>query len=193
MPAPLKSRLYGRQWQLMSGEQRWLGLAGRRRARVHRCSLFPILLQLWDCGMKRGAPFVFLPITLVVAFGFELLNFTNFCYRDMRYYDPGELVDIAIKLNLARFDPNGERNKPYESIETFRVENPNCCKLLYSDEMMGVSPMARLFGTNEVVARVYYKMSDTADEYQYYDSLVKMNSCGDVLRRMGTPEQYGPA
>jgi hypothetical protein len=129
---------------------------------------------------------------LVLFCLFEFLNFNNFCYRDMRKYNENELIDIAIKLNLARFDPQGERNKPYSTIAEFISQNPKCCNVHYSDQAMDVTPIARVLGIREVVVSVYYKMSDIAEKYKYYDSSVKMNSCGEILRTMGTPERIGP-
>jgi hypothetical protein len=133
-------------------------------------------------------------LAIVVVLGaFELLNLTNFCYRDTRFLGENELISAAIKLNIARFDSQGERKKAYTSVSDFMSQNPNCCKLYYNNDLMYVTFLGRLIGIREVVVNVYYKMSDTADIYKFYDSFVKMNSCGDVLDAKGIPEQSGPA
>jgi hypothetical protein len=130
---------------------------------------------------------------IVVVLGvFELLNLTNFCYRDTRFHDENELISAAVKLNIAGFNPQGERNKAYTSVSDFMPQNPGCCKLYYNNDLMYVTFLARLIGIREVVVNVYYKMSDTADIYKFYDSFVRMNSCGDVLGSMGMPERSGP-
>jgi hypothetical protein len=128
----------------------------------------------------------------VVLGVFELLSLTNFCYRDTRFYDENELISAAIKLNIAMFSSQGERNKAYTSVSDFMSQNPNCCKLYYNNDLMYVTFLGRFIGIRQVVVNVYYKMSDAADIYKFYDSFVRMNSCGDVLGTMGIPEQSGP-
>jgi hypothetical protein len=128
---------------------------------------------------------------IVVLTVFEFLNLTNFCYRDTRYHDENELISAAIKLNIAMFNSQGERNKAYTSVSDFMSQNPNCCKLYYNNDLMYVTFLARLIGIREVVVNVHYKMSDTADIYKFYDSFVRMNSCGDVLNTKGIPERSG--
>jgi hypothetical protein len=133
-------------------------------------------------------------LAVIVVLGMlEFLNLTNFCYRDTRFHGDNELTSAAIKLNIARFNSQGERNKAYSSVSDFMSQNPNCCKLYYNSGLMHVTILGRLIGIREVVVNVYYKMSDTADIYKFYDSWVRMNSCGDVLGTMGTPERAEPA
>ena len=124
---------------------------------------------------------------------FEILNFTNFCYRDFRYYWNDNFIDVAINENLSRHNPYGERNKMYDSIAEFRSQNQNCCKVHYFDDIMEVRWFGRFIGINEFMVEIYYQISETVGSYKYYDSLVKMNSCKDVSHRMGMLEQRGPS
>ena len=139
----------------------------------------------------RSGRLVGLAAIVVLGF-FELLNLTNFCYRDKRFHGENELISVAINLNIARFDSKGERNKAYSSVSDFLSQNPDCCKLYYNDDLMHVGFLGRLIGLRYVVVNVFYKMSDTADVYKYYGSWVKMNSCGEALDTKGIPEQFGP-
>jgi hypothetical protein len=121
----------------------------------------------------------------------QFLNFSGFCYREMRYLPEGELINIAVVLNLSKHDPKSERNKMYVSLANFFEENQNCCKLYYRNQL--IAPLARVFGVYEMVVNVNYKISDTSIKYKYYDSDVLINACGRVVEKMGTAEDHGPA
>jgi hypothetical protein len=135
---------------------------------------------------------------LIAVVAFELLNLTNFCYRDLRYYSEHDWIDRAVKENLRRHDPQGARNKSYSSLEEFYSQNEHCCriiyftKLIYTPHLLEVSPLTRLLCVKEFLVTVHYRSSDTEQKYKYYESFVRMNSCGDILGVMGTQNDYPP-
>jgi hypothetical protein len=126
------------------------------------------------------------------AFGlFQFLNWTGFCYGQFRYVREKELIEIAARMVMARYEPHGERNKYYSSLEDFFAQNPNCCEVHYGSALNS-SPLGRVVGFYDMIVEVHYRMSDTAPKYKYYDALIRMNACGRRLENMGIPEERGP-
>ena len=130
---------------------------------------------------------------------FELLNVTNFCFRKVRYLSENEFIDIAVKENLKRYEPGSrDFNKAYDSLQTFYSQNPHCCKVIYftpdisAFHKLGVTPLTRLLCFKELIVNVYYEANDYPGQ-PYYDSFIRMNSCGDVLGAMGILETLPPA
>src|SRR5258707_1127248 len=81
---------------------------------------------------------------------FEVMNFTNFCYRDLRYYGSDKLIRIAIQENINQYDQNGERNKMYSDARDVIAKNDGCCRLYYNNSALYLSIWWRLIGINDL-------------------------------------------
>jgi hypothetical protein len=125
---------------------------------------------------------------LAIITAFAALLTARFCLTHFKYYSDAELIDIVIKWNLSRHEPNNERDKVYASLAEFHRLNPNCCTVYRWQHYM--LPGFGIAG--DAVVNVYYKVSDTAEKDKYYDSHVRVSSCGEIRARGGTMEQFGP-
>jgi hypothetical protein len=148
------------------------------------------------------------PLVKYTLYGFavfELLNLTNICYRKLRYLSEAEFINIAIQSNLKRYQPNEPDyfNKAYASLEDFHAQNPHCCRVMYftpdvsAFHEIGVTPLTRLICVKDLIVNVYYKANETyyddqTSDVRYYYSVVRMNSCGDILGSMGIQETLPP-
>jgi hypothetical protein len=126
-------------------------------------------------------------VTLIMS-----LNFTGFCYPEMRYYGNQELLEIAINVNLKWHDPKAERSKIYKSLEEFKTINPNCCILFKWGHHFADPIVFRFFGFYQSVAEIWYRVKDSGPQ-EFYSSYIFMNACGKVVQYWGTPESRGPS
>ena len=129
--------------------------------------------------------------SVVPLLAFEFLNFTGFCYRDMRNYSSLELIDRAIGYRGIEGTPDGQV-KAYASVREFHELNPNCCALYarspYSEDMT----FFRVFGIYRIVAELWYRYSDTDPKYPFYQAYISMDACGGYAGFNGTQEETGP-
>lgn len=104
---------------------------------------------------------------LFLFFVYGALNYSGFCFREMRYLTDAEKKRIAVELvSSGKFTNGGyysssgsgksdrwEKALPYESVEEFLMENPDCCTLVpkerrYGDEFDPPTLWERLSGKN---------------------------------------------
>jgi hypothetical protein len=134
--------------------------------------------------MRRAA------IILVVLGGvlatIEYLNFSGFCYSQMRWLSDADLIRHAIQYNLQRAPTKEAGDTRYDSVEAFLDRNQNCCKVLRQDrgEFEGVleGRWVRLFGWYILVVRVWYQIKEVGPN-NFVDSSIAMTSCGQFSER----------
>lgn len=128
-----------------------------------------------------------LGVFAIILSSLIVLYATGFCFSRFRYYSDAELIDIVIKWNLTLHKPDSERDKIYPSLDEFHKLNPNCCRVHKTGHWMLSGP-----GAGDVIVNVHYKISDSAARPSYYDSHVRIGSCGNIRETGGTIEQQGP-
>jgi hypothetical protein len=144
-----------------------------------------------NLGMRR------ILLTLVVVLGpvalLEYLNFTGFCYSQARYYRDEELIDAAIRWNIARYGSDPAIKKRYESIGEFKGQNPECCSVSKYGHWSLDPIWVRLFGFYIVVVEVWYQVAEAAPGTDsFYNSLISFDACGKIVNTAGILEAYRP-
>jgi hypothetical protein len=128
---------------------------------------------------------------LVGFLGIQFLNFTGFCYRDMRYYSSLELIDRAIAYRI-QGTPRANV-KAYASVREFHELNPNCCALhAWGPDLFQYPIFLRGFGFYRAVADLWYRYSDTDPTYPFYQAYISLDACGGYAGFSGTQETRGP-
>jgi len=122
----------------------------------------------------------------------EALNFTGFCYRDLRYLSDQEFIDKMVLYNLARHGPSSERNKTYGSLREFYQVNPQCCELHRWGDQFSDPIIVRLVGFYRVVGHITYRSNDAAGVDNFYSAIVSANACGDITGAWGEPRPERP-
>lgn len=91
--------------------------------------------------IKRHPVLMFV-ISLLVVVG--SLNYSGFCYKQMRYISDAELIEMSIQFSI---DHREKFAKRWPSVEMFLEENPECCSVAKYE---GSSFIDRITG-NEIV------------------------------------------
>jgi hypothetical protein len=123
----------------------------------------------------------------------QYLNFSGFCYSQVRFLPDSELLARAIQYDLKN-PPIGEGQISYASIDEFLTRNPNCCLLhRHGGSLLdGIldGPWVRIFGWYIAVADVWYKFREDGPR-NYYHSAIAVDSCGKVRERLGPLWDFG--
>jgi hypothetical protein len=115
---------------------------------------------------------------------FEYLNFSGYCYSECRYLSDRELIEKAVQYNLKN-PPGVGGVTQYASLDEFFAMNADCCFLERGGhETLQEGTWVRLFGWYVAVADIWYRLGDVGLD-AYYNSLVALNSCGQVKQRLG--------
>ena len=111
---------------------------------------------------------------LVLFLIYGALNYSGFCFKEMRYLSDEEKIRIAVaKVNkmggwrhLKELGWPSNRYKkiiPYESVDAFLQENPDCCTIVpyagfehVTDEPVPPSFWERFFGIYNSAVRIQY-------------------------------------
>ena len=141
---------------------------------------------------KRKWPWAGAAILIGAFAVIETLNFSGFCYREVRYLSNREFIDRAVRFNLQLHGPSNERKKVYSSLTEFYRLNPNCCILHNWGYPFADPIIVRLVGLYIAVADIVYRTNDAAGVDNFYYSFVFMNACGDVVRDGGEPRASVP-
>jgi hypothetical protein len=149
--------------------------------------LVPRVRQL-SLGATLGLV-ILLPLTLA-----ELLNFTGFCWADLRYYSDRELINAAIQYELHTNEAADyiKDRKRYKSVEEFLAVNRDCCRVYrwgHNLQLDGI--WVRVFGWYIAVANIWYRLRDDGPN-QFFDRYTFINACGEIKNRMGNEEPIGP-
>lgn len=116
---------------------------------------------------------------LFLLFVYGALNYSGFCFRELRYLSNAEKKRLAVELvSSGKFNTNTghyissvsgkpdrwEKTLPYESVEEFLKENPDCCTLVpkergYHDDFTPPTFWERLSGKYNygVLVKAQYK------------------------------------
>jgi hypothetical protein len=87
----------------------------------------------------------------MLLIGVEALNFSGFCWSDMKYRSDATLIDDAVERTLKLYSPQlGPITKRYTSLAEFHQLNPHCC-ILYRWGHLYASDF-RLLGIYRAVA-----------------------------------------
>jgi hypothetical protein len=131
-------------------------------------------------------------VFLVGMSAVQFLNFTGFCYRDMRYYSSQQLIDRAIAYRIESHTPAFPDVKSYASVREFHQLNPNCCVLnVWGPDLFQNPWLARIFGFYRVTAELWYRYSDTDPKYPFYAASISLDACGGYAGFFGTQEERG--
>ena len=144
--------------------------------------------------MRRPPRFPTAAAAILSAFaGVEFLNFTGFCYADMRYYSSEELIDRAIADRIRVHTPSYPDVKTYASVREFREANPNCCVLnVWGRDLFSDPIFLRIFGYYRATADIWYRYSDTDPKYPFYQAYIHLDACGGYSGFFGIQEEHGP-
>jgi hypothetical protein len=117
---------------------------------------------------------LFWPFVIFVVYG--ALNYSGFCFRELRYLSDDEKIQKVIAevskgrfyagaiINLATGKVGTIREPiPYESVEVFLKENPDCCTLIpkngnYADIAPPPTLWQRIFGNVNYGVRMKFKL-----------------------------------
>ena len=132
-------------------------------------------------------------LSLLAAFlMLEFLNFTGFCYRDLKYFSDQELTDIAVRRVLA--EPKSVKPDDlisYVSAQDLYAKNPDCCVLFKWGHEFSDSILFRAIGFYDIVAQVYYRMT-AEGPYPFLLAYVGLSACGRTGHVKSIIEQSGP-
>ena len=141
---------------------------------------------------------VFSMILLFVIFSYFVLNISGFCFAKMRYLSSKERIRLAFnslnsasRLRVKILEKGYEFRKfiPYESLEQYLKENPDCCEVSPprgSPELPPPSMLGQMFGyhSGEYV-RIYYKVRYLDDNGIQTSQVIKVDTpqrnCGEVV------------
>jgi hypothetical protein len=110
----------------------------------------------------------------------QYLNFTGFCYRELRYHSDQELIDAAVKYSLKynEFDPGRLR---YSSLADFYAANPKCCRIYrWGHHLLDDGLWTRLFGWHTTLVTLDYKVAPQGPKDTFSAGVVLMQ-CGGVV------------
>ena len=111
------------------------------------------------------------PMLLLMVFG--SLNYSGFCFKEMRYLSDEEKIRGAIAANhtikgnqkwrRSSYDKLGRVSEyevviPYADVDEFLRENPNCCRVIYKGFADDRPPgfFEKIFGTCNYGVRMTY-------------------------------------
>ena len=105
-------------------------------------------------------------VCLIALCAFEYLNFTNFCYAEVRYLGDQGICDGAIRDAIARVRPEDvvRGAKKYSSLEEFYQVNPVSCTL---DERLPPRPavwVRRASGQYFIPVYLWWKYKDNGPQ-----------------------------
>jgi hypothetical protein len=131
-----------------------------------------------------------IPIFLLPLAAVEYLNFTGFCYGEGRHYSDDQLIDVAIKYNIKIQSMNPETKRKYRSVAEFKQQNPECCTV-YRYGHSALDPIwVRLIGFYRVVVEVWYKTNEPGEADRFYDSIVTLDACDQIVEAQGISETH---
>jgi hypothetical protein len=165
---------------------------GKEQQKILRVSAIFIAIDRmcwqWAGLVMRIRPRYFIVAGVLCVFALVMsLNFTGFCYADLRYYSEQEFLNTAVQASFKWHDPSEPQTKTYNSLDEFYKENPNCC-LLHRWGHEFVSDL-RLLGFYTAVADIWYRAEKSGPE-PFYLSYVSMNACSQVVKRRGIAKAY---
>src|SRR3954462_6601873 len=117
------------------------------------------------------------------------LNSTGFCYNERRYLSDGELIEKAIRYNLA--NPHSAPDLvAYSTFDDFLKSNPHCCVVHHEGHYtVEDGPLLyRLLGWHDTVVEIWYRRRESGPT-PYYRSYVAVDACGRVVNRLGPFER----
>jgi hypothetical protein len=167
------------------------GAPPRQTTQPPRRSDLPVFLAAVRL-LRRRAVIISSLVFLFAGFAIiQYLNFSGFCYRDMRYLSDNELIESAIRYNIQH--PHSAPDLiEYTSIDEFHRLNPDCCRV-YRDGHYTLTEgtWPRFYGWYISVAEVWYRRKQFGPD-PYYRSYVAVNACGRAMSRHGPFESRGP-
>lgn len=166
--------------------------------------LFTVLLRLALRHLNVKKTFIFLlyatPVTVLLCLA---LNFSGFCFENMRPLSREEKMTTAIRYILATYPPLinmgndtsspywrewTKRERPehpidYRDIAHFRDVNPDCCKILSWKQISDYASLkSRLTGgagsAVNVTYKVFYRDADNQPASQTVTNRVVIYNCG---------------
>lgn len=127
---------------------------------------------------KYGKRWMWFPF-LTVFFLLQFLNFSGFCYSDLRWYSKRQLVDIYL------FGPEGLKMTEAEKIKKLKEdqdgEYPDCCR---THKYFSVPTFAEKLINGFLGSRIYEIEINSPDpdgsgpEEEYYTSWYSLTTCG---------------
>ena len=111
----------------------------------------------------------------------QFLNFTGFCYRDLRYYSDQEFKDAAVRSILSDQAKRASSQQYFPSIREFYNDNPDCCRIYRWRDDPLVSLWARVFGWYVVLIDVIYRLPWYA-ENRYFNANAYADACTAVFK-----------
>ena len=129
------------------------------------------------------------PAGLVLIRGFP--NLAGYCHQERRYLSDGELIEKAA-LHILRDDPPYAQERwQYASVAEFIAANPDCCTVYRTGhDMLDHKMWERYLGWYYVMVELWYKVKN-ANPRDYYESFVRMDECGKVIRVSGWARSFG--
>jgi hypothetical protein len=128
---------------------------------------------------------------LVIFLLFEFLNFTGFCYREVRYPSDKELLDAAVRRLMSESKLMGDDPIEYDSPEKLFQENPNCCSISRWGHQFSYPIGFRILGFYESIAQVAYKFSSRGP-LPVIEAYISMNACGKTFEVTSFRQPSGP-
>jgi hypothetical protein len=124
----------------------------------------------------------------------EFLNFTGFCWADLRYHSDRELINAAIRYELHMNEAADyvKDRKRYKSVEEFLAVNRDCCRVYrwgHNLQLDGI--LVRVFGWYISVANIWYRLRDDGPN-QFFNRYTFINACGEIMNQMGSEYPFGP-
>jgi len=120
------------------------------------------------------------------------LNFTGFCYSELRYYSDQAFIDTAVRHELESASESSEGAKTYASIDQFYRENRNCCVIHKWDPgPRSGSIWFRSFGWYIARVDVWYRRYEKRDD-QFWMSQSFLSACKVVEDDIGHSWPRGP-
>ena len=117
------------------------------------------------------------------------LNYTGFCYRELRYLSDEEFLIAAISYEASK----GNMiiiNTSEKSARSFLKVYPNCCSLERHNHWILASPIERFFGFYFLVVDIRYALNEGAlaqapNDGRYYNAHIGIHACGNILKSIG--------
>jgi hypothetical protein len=121
----------------------------------------------------------------------QTLNFTGFCYREMRYLSDQELINTAVQRLMSEAYLLENDPITYQSAADLYRQNPNCCTLHKWGHNFSYPIVFRVFAYYESIAHIVYRATLRGSD-PFLDSYVSMNACGKVFEVTGFPRSSIP-
>ena len=127
-----------------------------------------------------------------------VLNLSGFCFRKFSFLSEADLIERAIASRANEISDFADANVAVtsESVRAYVTRHPNCCAVTDRSWLPG-NLLNDLTGFKSTLVRVDYALSKarvegSPGEGSFFEALVQLSSCGEVVGSFGQRLKAAP-